>query len=156
MTAIEFHILNSYDPVFYHHRGLTSQSDLLSDFQSGFRKKHSTDTALFYLTDYILERMDRQMITGAVFIDLKKAFDLVDHKCLLFKLEHYGVRGSSLDWFRNYLTTRTQRVQFGNDMSSTRAICFGVAQGSLLGPLLFYVCRWYCNIFYESLHLGDN
>ena len=46
MTAIEFHILNSYDPVFYHHRGLTSQSDLLSDFLSGFRKKHSTETAL--------------------------------------------------------------------------------------------------------------
>ena len=67
MTAIEFHILNSYDPVLYLHRGLTSQSDLLSDFQSGFRKKLSTETALIYLTDYILERMDRQMITGAVF-----------------------------------------------------------------------------------------
>ena len=82
--------------------------------------------------------MDRQMITRAVFIDLKKAFDLVDHECLVFKPEEYcGVRGSSLDWFRNYLTTRTQRVQFGNDMYSTRAIRFGVPQGSVLGPLLF-------------------
>ena len=56
-----------------------TEHDLLSDFQSGFRKKHSTETAVVYLTDYILEQMDRQMITGAVFIDLKKAFDLVDH-----------------------------------------------------------------------------
>ena len=81
------------------------------------------------------------MITGTVFIDLKKAFDLVDHECLLlFKLEHCGVKGSSLDWFWNYLTTRTQRVQLGNDMSSTRAIRFGLPQGSSLGPLLFVLC----------------
>ena len=47
--------------------------------------------SIVYLTDYILDHMDRQMSTGAVFIDLKKAFDLVDHECLLYKLEHYGV-----------------------------------------------------------------
>ena len=63
--------------------------------------------------------MERQMITGAVFIDLKKAFDLVYHEYFHFKLEHYRVRGSTLDWFQNYLTKRTQRVQFGNDKSST-------------------------------------
>ena len=77
------------------------------------------------------------MITGAVFIDLKKAFNLVDHEYLPFKLEHYGVRGSSLGWFRNYLTKRTQRVQFGNYKSSTQAIHFGIPQGSILEPLLF-------------------
>ena len=114
-----------------------TEHDLWSDYQSSFRKKHSTETAVVYLTYYILEHMDRQMITGAVVIDLKKAFDLVDHERLLFKLEHYGVRGRSLGWFRNYLTTRTQRVQFGNDMTSARAIRFGVHQGSILGPLRF-------------------
>ena len=94
---------------------------------SGFRTKpHSTETAVVYLTDYILEHMERQMITGVVFIGLKKAFDLVYHECLLFNLEHYGIRGGSLDWFRNYLTTRTQTVQFANDRISTR-FNFGVS-----------------------------
>ena len=57
-----------------------TEHDLLTDYQSGSRKKHSTETAVVYLTDYILEHMDRQMITGAVFIELKKAFDFVDHE----------------------------------------------------------------------------
>ena len=56
----------------------STEHDLLSDYQSGSRKKHSTETAVVYLTDYILEHMDRQMITRAVFNELKKAFDLVD------------------------------------------------------------------------------
>ena len=59
---------------------LLTENDLLSDYQSGFRKKHSTETAVVYLTDYILEHIDRQMITRTVFIDLKKAFELVDHE----------------------------------------------------------------------------
>ena len=117
-----------------------TEHDLLSVYQSGFRKKHCTETAIVYLTDYILEHMDKQMTTGAVFIDLKKAFDLVHHEYLLFKLKHYRVRESSLNWFRNYLTKRTQRMQFGNDKSSTQAIHFGVPQGSILGPLLFVLC----------------
>ena len=64
----------------------STKHDLLSDYQSGSRKKHSTETALVYLTDYIVEHMDRKMITGAVFIELKKAFDLVcqDNPTTLF------------------------------------------------------------------------
>ena len=74
-----------------------TECNILSIYQSGFRKKHSTVTAVLYLVDHILEQiMDKQKLTGAAFIDLKKAFDLVNHKCLLHKLEHYGVREQSL------------------------------------------------------------
>ena len=90
--------------------------DGLSIYQSGFRKKHSTETAVVYLADYILEHMDKQKLTAAAFIDLKKAFVLVNHRCLLHKLEHYGVREQSLKWFEDYLTMRSQRVQYGQDL----------------------------------------
>ena len=67
----------------------------------------------------------------------KKAFDLVDHKCLLHELEHCGIRGQCEAWFRNYLTNRTQRVNYANELSSSLVLDFGVPQGSVLGPLLF-------------------
>ena len=81
--------------------------------------------------------MDKQEMTRAVFIDLKKAFDLVDHKCLLHKLEHYGVQGPSYNWFLNYLCTHPRRVKFGKELSSSLPVEYGVPQGSLLGPLPF-------------------
>ena len=112
-------------------------NNVLSEHQSGFRKRHSRQTAVTYLTDFILERMDKQEMTGAVFSDLKKAFDLVDHKFLLHKLEHYGVRGPSYNWFLDYLCTRSQRVKFGKELSSSPPLDYGVPQGPLLGPLLF-------------------
>ena len=83
--------------------------------------------------------MDKRQLTRAAFIDLKKAFDLVDHHCLIHKLQHYGVRGHSLTWFKNYLTTRSQRVQYGKELSSSLPIDFGIPQGSLLGPLQFVI-----------------
>ena len=114
-----------------------NENSVLSQFQSGFRKKHSMETAIVYLSDRIIEHMDRQCLCGAAFIDLKKVFDLVDHKCLLHKLEHYGVRGNSLNWFKDYITTRMQRVKYDNKLSGSTEINYGVPQGSILGPLCF-------------------
>ena len=76
-----------------------TDNKILSINQSGFRRKHSTETTVVFLVDKILERMDKRQFTGSVFIDLKKAFDVVNHNYLLYKLEHYGVRNDSLDWF---------------------------------------------------------
>ena len=72
-----------------------------------------------------------------IFIDLKKAFDTVNHTINLNKLEYYGIRGTSLKWFTSYLSNRTQYVSINNTSSDTKHITCGVPQGSVLGPLLF-------------------
>ena len=74
-----------------------------------------------------------------IFVDLRKAFDTVNHDILLNKLEHYGIRGSELKWFRSYLTDHKQYVSFNEESSALMEINCGVPQGSVLGPLLFLI-----------------
>ena len=74
-----------------------------------------------------------------IFVDLRKVFDTVNHDILLNKLEHYGIRGSELKWFRSYLTDRKQYVSFNEQSLELMEINCGVPQGSVLGPLLFYI-----------------
>ena len=118
------------------------ENDILYGFQSGFRGSFSTDTCLTHLTDHIHNQTSCGNFTGMVLIDLQKAFDTVDHVILLKKLEAMGE--SSVDWFRSYLSGRTQIVNVNQVDSAPLDITCGVPQGSILGPLLFYVTLMTC------------
>ena len=105
----------------------------------GFRTKHSTLHALISLTESVKQTIDEGMLGCGVFIDLQKAFDTVNHSILLQKLQHYGVRGTALNWFSSYLTYRKQYVSVNGHTFDHLKITCGVAQGSVLGPLLFLI-----------------
>ena len=113
------------------------KSDLLYKFQSGFRKNHSIDTALSFLTNKISNGFDSGMLTGMVLIDLQKAFDTIDYEILLKKIPFLGFAATTVEWFTSYLSKRTFRINVKNAYSQLADLNCGVPQGSILGPLLF-------------------
>lgn len=110
---------------------------LLNENQYGFRKRRSTTMAVLDAVEEISLALDRKQYAVGVFVDLKKAFDTLDHTILLRKLEMYGIRGIALKWLESYLTDRQQFVKMGNQASGVLNITCGVPQGSILGPKLF-------------------
>ena len=95
--------------------------------------------ALMVLMNELITSLEKGEIVVGVFLDFSKAFDTVDHHILLSKLEHYGIRGNALSWFRSYLTDRKQYVTYNGSTSPAKSIRCGVPQGSILGPLLFLI-----------------
>ena len=119
--------------------GFCESNGILYHNQYGFRPKHSTVDAISKFTADVSSGLENKNSTMAVFLDLSKAFDTIDHRILLEKLQYYGVRGVALEWFRNYLTNRTQYVTCRGTDSGPLDVTCGVPQGSVLGPLLFII-----------------
>ena len=111
----------------------------IASCQYGFRKDHSTTYLMLDLFDKIFNAKTKQRQPGIIFLDIKKAFDTVNHDILLAKLKNYGVSGLVLKWFESYLIGRKQQTRVGSRISDLVEILSGVPQGSILGPILFSI-----------------
>ena len=136
-----------------------TKNNLLFQNQYGFRKEHSTEYAALHLVEKISNMMDQGDVPLAIFLDLTKAFDTLDHNILLDKLMFYGIKNNALKLFTNYLAYRKQYVFEKDDKSNLLPIKTGVPQGSILGPLLFLIYvndfHFASNIFTFILYADD-
>ncbi|CAB3995079.1 Hypothetical predicted protein [Paramuricea clavata] len=122
----------------------TNKKKCLSKHQSGNKQLHSCETLGVFITDKMFKAMDSKELTVIVLLDLSKAFDSIDHRKLLTKLKALGLSLGALEWFKSYLTGRTQQMKIGSVVSEPGHINHGVLQGSILGPASF-------NIYFNDL-----
>ena len=133
--------------------------NIISSTQYGFRKEMGTETALIDFTNFIHTGLTKKHHVGAIFMDLSKAFDVMDHKILEIKLEHYGFRGKFLEFIMSFLRERKYFVHVNGLASETKTVDIGVPQGSTLGPLLFLIFindMKNCSEFLKFIQFADD
>ena len=107
-----------------------------------------------YLIHKITEAFENKQSSLGIFLDLTKAFDTIDHTIMLHKLHHYGIRGTAFEWFKSYLSGRSQQVEISDRvLSDINFLNYSIPQGSILGPLLFII---YVNDFSSCLHYSSS
>jgi hypothetical protein len=126
-------------------------NNLIYKHQYGFQRNKSTEHNLIQVTNFIGQAINEGKWRIGIFLDLKKAFDTVQHNILLKKLRKYGVNGTAFDWFKSYLSERLQCVDVNGSLSDYKSILMSVLQGSSLGPILF-LC--FINDIYHCTNLN--
>jgi hypothetical protein len=135
--------------------GFLDESGLLPKLQSGFRARHSTETATLRVLSDVLAAADRRGVTLLGLLDMSAAFDTVDHSILLQRAEvSFGLSGTVLSWLTSFLDGRTQQVVLNGAASSVEKITSGVPQGSVLGPLLFLLYTADIPLIAQAFGLG--
>jgi Reverse transcriptase (RNA-dependent DNA polymerase) len=112
-------------------------NNILSPNQFGFQEGVSIVHHLLKLTNFVTERLNEKKYTVGIFLDLRKAFNVVPHDVLLLKLKRMGIKDAALNWFTSYLSNRQQRVEINGKLSNVKNINISILQGSILGPILF-------------------
>lgn len=128
--------------------GFLQKHKVISKQQYGFQEQLDTSDAATKLIQNVVYSMNDNKKCLAVFLDLAKAFDTVDHRLLMRRLERNGIRGSAFKVFSDYLTNRRQKVKLNNTESDYQVINTGIPQGTVLGPILFLL---YINNLYKSI-----
>ena len=127
-----------------------TNNNIMYDGQSGFRKHHSTCTALIKTIDKWNDEIDVGKYVGAVFDDLSKAFDMVNHELLIEKLRTQGIKENENFWFKSYLTNRTQCVSVNDSMSTPMLSPQGCHKAQYSGPFCFFFLSMTCQIIFYT------
>lgn len=134
--------------------------NLFSDSQNGFRSMKSTSTAIADLCTSVYDCLNNKQFSIALYFDLTRAFDTIDHDLLLEKMYRIGIRGTANDWAASYLGDRTQIVVIDKFKSNQKEITTGVPQGSILGPLFFIIfmndLTYACTSSYKTIVYADD